>query len=72
MELPKEFKSIKQNQIVDDGCLLFIPCKSVSNLHAYKRNAQSCSYQFNLLHSFHPPLKLSSSLIIMLLGLCTR
>lgn len=30
MELPVDFQHVKQNQIVDDGCLLFIPSKSVS------------------------------------------
>jgi hypothetical protein len=30
MELPAEFQHVKQNQIVDDGCLLFIPSKTVS------------------------------------------
>ena len=30
MELPVEFQHVKQNQIVDDGCLLFIPSKTVS------------------------------------------
>lgn len=30
MELPVVFQHVKQNQIVDDGCLLFIPSKSVS------------------------------------------
>ena len=30
MELPVDFRHTKQNQIVDDGCLLFIPSKSVS------------------------------------------
>ena len=30
MELPFEFQHVKQNQIVDDGCLLFIPSKTVS------------------------------------------
>lgn len=28
MELPVDFRHVKQNQIVDDGCLLFIPSKS--------------------------------------------
>lgn len=31
MELPVDFQHVKQNQIVDDGCLLFIPSKSVSS-----------------------------------------
>jgi hypothetical protein len=30
MVLPVEFQHVKQNQIVDDGCLLFIPSKTVS------------------------------------------
>lgn len=30
MALPADFQNVKQNQIVDDGCLLFIPSKSVS------------------------------------------
>jgi hypothetical protein len=30
MELPAEFQHVKQNPIVDDGCLLFIPSKTVS------------------------------------------
>lgn len=30
MELPLEYQHVKQNQIVHDGCLLFIPSKSVS------------------------------------------
>lgn len=30
MALPASFEHVKQNQIVDDGCLLFIPSKSVS------------------------------------------
>jgi hypothetical protein len=29
-ELPASLHHVKQNQIVDDGCLLFIPSKSVS------------------------------------------
>lgn len=31
MELPVSQQHVKQNQITDDGCLLFIPSKSVSN-----------------------------------------
>lgn len=29
MEMPNEYQNAKQKQIVDDGCLLFIPSKSV-------------------------------------------
>jgi hypothetical protein len=37
MELPIEFQHVKQNQIVNDGCLLFIPSKSVSQQFVYRR-----------------------------------
>lgn len=29
MDIPKEYQNVKQKQFVDDGCLLFIPSKSV-------------------------------------------
>jgi hypothetical protein len=32
MDLPPTHQHVKQNQITDDGCLLFIPSKSVSKL----------------------------------------
>lgn len=36
-DLPLEFQHVKQNQIVDDGCLLFIPSKSVSKKQMFFR-----------------------------------
>lgn len=36
LELPEEYQHVKQNQIVDDGCLLFIPSKLVSKQSVFR------------------------------------
>ncbi|CRK89715.1 CLUMA_CG003482, isoform A [Clunio marinus] len=52
MQLPVEFQHVKQNQIGDDGCLLFIPSKTDINNISYKRVAV-VEYFFNIIYKVH-------------------
>lgn len=43
MDLPKDYQNSKQNQIVDDGCLLFIPSTKMVKT---RKNFPKFSYSF--------------------------
>ncbi|KAG5681317.1 hypothetical protein PVAND_010766 [Polypedilum vanderplanki] len=52
-ELPIDHKNVKHNKIDDDGCMLYIPCKSdSSNISSYKRVAV-VEYFFNIIYKVH-------------------